>query len=73
MSSYDFNALTDSNYMGAALEGVLKYFSVILYADLSTERPTGYPALAQLLGGQSAPADCPAGLQGAQQGSFTAS
>lgn len=43
------------------------------YADLSTERSPGYTTFAQLLGGQSAPADRPAGLQGAQQGLFTAS
>lgn len=43
------------------------------YVELSTERPPGYTTVAQLLGGQSAPADRPAGLQGAQQGLFTAS
>lgn len=36
----------------------------------STERPPGYPALAQLVRGQPAPADRPAGLQRAQQGWF---
>lgn len=57
-----------------SVEG-LNYFRSVsqCYGDLSTERPTGYPAFAQLLGGQSAPADRPAGLQGAQQGLFTAS
>lgn len=34
------------------------------------EGPPGRAASAQLLGGQSAPADRPAGLQGAEQGWF---
>lgn len=51
----------------------LNTYSLILWFDLSTERFTGYPAFAQLLRSQSAPADRPVGLQGAQQGLFTAS
>lgn len=44
-----------------------RYGSVFQWCcDLSTERPSGHPASAQLVGGRSAPADRPAGLQGAQ-------
>lgn len=48
-------------------------FPVIVYVVLSAERPGGHPACAQFLRGQSAPADRPAGLQGAQQGSSSSS
>lgn len=41
---------------------------IVVYLLMFPERPDGNPAAAEHFGGESAPADSPAGLQGTQQG-----